>query len=232
MRAKAALIALCLIIAWPLQADIGAGVRALERGHHSTAMRAWLPLARAGDAKAQNNIGLLYERGLGVRQSYPEAINWYTQAADQGLAEAHHNLGLLYYSGFGVEPNEREAFRRFRSAAEDELPESLYMLGLMVYNGQATAQDFPQAKLLFEAAAVQGYAEAQYMLGYILQSGDLGKPRPDAAYVWSRIAADQGIELAEELNYLTTLVLDDDEQERARQRVELCLASDYADCPK
>ena len=40
-----------------------AGMRALERQHYSTAMRAWLKLADEGHAKAQNNIGHLFEEG-------------------------------------------------------------------------------------------------------------------------------------------------------------------------
>ena len=70
------------------------------------------------------------------------------------------------------------------------------------------------------------------MVGYLLQSGDLGNPRPQAAFVWSKIAADQGIELATDLNYMTTLVLDEEEQAFARQLTDLCVSSNYADCPK
>jgi uncharacterized protein len=228
-RLLAAFFCLYSVIAF---ANVEPGVKALERGHHSTALRAWLPLAREGDPKAQNNVGLMYERGLGVTQSYPDAMNWYRQAAEQGLPEAHHNLGLLYYSGFGTAVNDREAFRRFRAAAEKELPESQYMLGLMVYEGRATEANPQIAKGLFEAAALQGYAEAQYMLAFVLQSGDLGTPNPMAAFVWSKIAQDQGIELAGELNYMTTLVLDEAEQARAAQLTDLCRASNYTDCPK
>ena len=227
------LVAVCLCL-WSVGvgANVEPGVKALERGHHSTALRAWLPLAREGDPKAQNNVGLMYERGLGVSQSYPDAMNWYRQAAEQGLAEANHNLGLLYYSGFGTAVNDREAFRRFRAAAEKELPQSQYMLGLMVFYGRATEANPQIAKGLFEAAALQGYAEAQYMLAFVLQSGDLGTPNPTAAFVWSKIAHDQGIELAGELNYMTTLVLDEGQQAVAAQLTELCRASNYTDCPK
>lgn len=213
-------------------ATVEPGVRALERGHPSSALRSWLPLAREGDPKAQNNVGLMYERGLGVSQSYPEAMRWYRLAADQGLPEANHNLGLLYYSGFGADVNEREAFKRFRSAAKNELPEAMYMLGLMVYFGKAISSNPQTALQLFESAAKNGYAEAQYMMGYLLQSGDLGKPNPEAAFVWSKLAADKGIELAADLNYMTTLVLDDAEQVRAQQLTELCRVSNYTDCPK
>jgi TPR repeat protein len=85
---------------------------------------------------------------------------------------------------------------------------------------------------LFESAATQGYAEAQYMVGYLMQSGDLGKPRPDAAFVWSKLAAEKGIELATDLNYMTTLVLDEAEQARAQQLTDLCRSSNFTDCPK
>ena len=42
----------------------------------------------------------------------------------------------------------------------------------------------------------------------------------------------KGIELAADLNYMTTLVLDDAEQVRAQQLTELCRASNYTECPK
>ena len=42
-----------------------AGIMAIKRGHYETAMRAFLPLAEAGRAEAQNNVGHFYEQGLG-----------------------------------------------------------------------------------------------------------------------------------------------------------------------
>ena len=65
----------------------------MERGHYATAMRAWLPLANAGIAQAQNNMGHTYEEGLGVAQNYTTALDWYRKAADSGLAEAQQNVG-------------------------------------------------------------------------------------------------------------------------------------------
>ena len=49
-----------------------------------------------------NNVGLMYERGLGVTQSYVEAMTFYRKAADTGLPEAQYNLGTLYHNGYGV----------------------------------------------------------------------------------------------------------------------------------
>ncbi len=56
---------------------INVGVAAFNRGHWATAMRAWRPAAEQGNAMAQNNVGYLHEQGLGVPQSYVQALSWY-----------------------------------------------------------------------------------------------------------------------------------------------------------
>ena len=65
-----------------------AGLNAVDREHYATAYRAWKGLAEDGASEAQNNIGYLYERGYGVKQSYTRAIEWYKKAADQNSPEA------------------------------------------------------------------------------------------------------------------------------------------------
>ena len=232
MVAKYAVALAALLLSFPVLANVAPGAKALERGRPFTALRSWLPLARGGNPKAQNNVGLIYERGAGVSQNYSEAMKWYRLAVAQGLPEAHHNIGLLYYSGYGTEVNDREALRYFRFSADKQLAESQYMLGLMVYYGRGTEINAVRAKNLFEFAAIQGYPEAQYMLGFLYQSGDLGNVRPDLAYVWSKISMDQGVELAAELNYLSTLILDEEEQQQGIALADLCRNSNYTDCPK
>ena len=65
-----------------------AGLTALSREHATTAYRAWLKVAEKGDAEGQNNVGFLYERGLGVSQDYKQAEAWYMMASAQGLPSA------------------------------------------------------------------------------------------------------------------------------------------------
>ena len=55
-----------------------------------------LELANEGDACAQNNLGLMYQYGRGVEQSYEKAAGWYLKAAEQGYADAQCNLGYMY----------------------------------------------------------------------------------------------------------------------------------------
>ena len=59
-------------------------------------------MAEAGNADAQNNLGVMYEKGTGVAQDYAAAVSWYRKAADQGYAAAQYNLGVMYANGTGV----------------------------------------------------------------------------------------------------------------------------------
>ena len=78
------------------------GVAAYERGDYATALKEWKPLGERGDARAQSNLGMMYENGLGVPQDYETAIKWYKLAAEQGDANAQMYLGLMYALGQGT----------------------------------------------------------------------------------------------------------------------------------
>lgn len=52
-------------------------------------------LAEQGDANAQNDLGILYEKGKGVAKNYTEAWKWYSQAIRQGHAGAADNRSNL-----------------------------------------------------------------------------------------------------------------------------------------
>ena len=41
-----------------------------------------------GHGQAQNALGYLCRRGLGVEQDYTKAVEWYQLASDQGVAQA------------------------------------------------------------------------------------------------------------------------------------------------
>lgn len=54
------------------------------------------PLTQSGDASAQYNMGVLYDRGYGVDRDYGKARQWYEKAATQHSACAEHNLGIMH----------------------------------------------------------------------------------------------------------------------------------------
>jgi len=57
------------------------GEAAFSKGDYATALRLWQPLAQQGDARAQNGLGALYQRGLGVPQDLAEAMRWFQKSA-------------------------------------------------------------------------------------------------------------------------------------------------------
>jgi hypothetical protein len=129
------------------------GRDAAERGDYKTAMSLWRPLGEQGDAAAQYGLGVLYERGQGVRQDDVEAVKWYRLAAKQGDAKAQSNLGLMYANGDGVPQDHAEAVKWFRLAAVQGNAEALSNLGYMYGHGRGVRQDDVLAHIWFTLAA-------------------------------------------------------------------------------
>jgi len=100
-----------VLVAAPTWADFKAGVKAYDRGDYATAMKEWRPLAEQGIAKAQSNLGSMYEYGEGVPQDDKEAARWYRLAAEQGYAKAQSSLGLMYEYGEGVPQDDARIHR-------------------------------------------------------------------------------------------------------------------------
>lgn len=119
MRGLAILAALALLLtAMPAAgADFEAGMRAANLRDYAGALRAWRPLAEAGEARAQYHLGMLYEEGRGVGRDYTTAARWFRAAAGQGHAQAQNALAILIVQGRGVARDPVEAYRWFTLAA-------------------------------------------------------------------------------------------------------------------
>jgi hypothetical protein len=90
---------------------------AFDRADYRTSLGVWLPQAQEGDPEAQNYVGEIYEKGLGIEPDYRTAAAWYRKAADQGSSRARINLGFLYEKGFGVEKDLAQALNWYRKAS-------------------------------------------------------------------------------------------------------------------
>src|SRR5258705_383003 len=103
---------------------------ALFIGFHNVAVADSVQETRAqaekGDAAAQYNLGVMYEKGQGIPQDYAEALKWYRKAADQGLVEAQYQVGLVYANGQGIPQDYAEALKWYRKAAAQGLAKAQY----------------------------------------------------------------------------------------------------------
>jgi len=163
----AALLALPLaaasMLAAPALADVKDGVDAWQAGNYQAAVAEWRPLALAGDADAQFNLGQAYKLGRGVPADLTQAEAWYRRAAKQGHLQAEDNLGLVLFTA-----NRREEAMPFilASAARGE-PRAQYVLGTAHFNGDLAAQDWPRAYALTKRASDAGLGIASARLAQL-----------------------------------------------------------------
>lgn len=142
--------------------------------------------AEQGDAKAQYQLGTMYDDGQGVPKNDAEAAKWFLKAAEQGDAMAQSNLGLMYASGRGVTKDETEAVKWHLKAAAQGLANAEFGLGVMYANGQGVPENREEAKKWYHKAQEQNYAgviewfhsaaekgdvQAQFCLGVVHFSG-------------------------------------------------------------
>jgi TPR repeat protein len=136
------------------------GLKAHDKGNYAEAITIFTPLANAGLASAQYNIGFMYANGQGVVQDDAEALRWYRLAAVQGLAQAQTNIGFMYANGQGVVQDDAEAVRWYRLAAVQGYAEAQTNIGFMYANGLGIVKNYISAHMWLNLAATNGYDEA------------------------------------------------------------------------
>jgi hypothetical protein len=170
-------IVACLVVALlvpPAEAGpLDDASAAYHRGDFAAALKLIRPLAEQGDARAQGNLGVLYENGQGVPQDDIEAAKWYRKAANQGDASAQYKLGGLYWRGKGVPRDGELAFAWYLKAAEQGYADAQNTVGVMYLTGRGIAQNDATAIEWFKKAAAQGHAKAGKNLQEMEEKGRL-----------------------------------------------------------
>ncbi len=190
MRCKT-LIALALLLPTALAVRAEGGAEAFGRGDFAAAAARFEAGAAAGDATAQNNLGVLYLRGKGVAQDYERARELFEAAARQHLPGAMFNLGMMHLRGYGMQAQPGVAADWFARAAALDDREAQFFLGVLLTRGDGVPADPTRAKALFLAAALARLPAAQFNLAMLY----LDEPKPGedeaAALQWLEAAAKQ-----------------------------------------
>ena len=146
-------------------------------------------LYKGGEYRAKGclNIGLLYEKGLGVKQSYGAARNCYQRACSDGDTSNCINLGVLYENGQGEDQSlakARELYEKACNAGDEKGCSHLARLNdkeqhIASQDPLTIAQiaqefekkgDRAKAKELYGKACDGGLAEGCLNLGVLIQS--------------------------------------------------------------
>lgn len=140
--------------------SVKAGIEAWQRADYPSAVAIWRPLAEAGDADAQFNLGQAYRLGRGVPLNLAIAKGWFGRAAEAGHLDAETTLGLLLFQN----GDQLQGLKWLRRAAEQGEPRALLVYGTALYNGDGVTQDRVLGYAYVSRAAQQGLVPARETL--------------------------------------------------------------------
>jgi len=86
------------------------GMNAMKNGNHEEAVKFFRIAAETGDARAQHCLGVMLNKGQGVKQNYEESFKWLNLAAKQGFLQAKLDLEILIYHKKGIPENYIDKF--------------------------------------------------------------------------------------------------------------------------
>ncbi|MHB2264886.1 tetratricopeptide repeat protein [Aliihoeflea sp. PC F10.4] len=164
---------------------MASALAAAKAGDYAAALAIWEPMARAGNARAQNNIAACFSAGYGVAEDTGLAAKWLELSAASGDPVGQRNLATLYFRGEGVAQDDGEAIRLYRLAADQGDATAQDMLSWML----AERGDYEGAFALAQQAAEKGVAASMTRLGNLYHDA-LGVERDvsQAAQWWRKAA--------------------------------------------
>ncbi|WP_416798136.1 tetratricopeptide repeat protein [Ciceribacter azotifigens] len=163
---------------------------AATAGDYQTALKIWEPLARAGVARAQNNIGACFAEGLGVPRDRELALKWLRLAAAAGDPVGERNYAAFHMQGVtGSDPDYGIAAEYYRRAAERGDAPAQDMLSWMLLEGEVVPADPAEAFAWAERAATAGIATSMTRLGMLYHNAIAVERQPEKAVYWWRKGA-------------------------------------------
>ncbi len=148
--------------------------------------------AKAGDAKAERDLGLRYLAGDGLTANEAEAARWLLSAAYKDEPTAQYWLGTLYARGHGVPADAFQASHWYEAGARKGNLRAMHSLAVANFQGWGREKNTTEAVKWFEKAAQLGSVDSQYNIAVLYEQGT-GVPKSlSEAYRWYAIAAAGG----------------------------------------
>jgi len=145
--------------------------------------------ADAGDANAENALGVMSRLGEGVEKDKQEAVRWFRRAAKHGNATGMFNLAAAYYNGDGVGVDDvsscawfllsqeagysqaDDAVRRAASENPSRITEASVKVAEMYETGEDLPKNIEKALKWYRKAAEGGAPAASVSVAGLLLNG-------------------------------------------------------------
>ena len=153
---------------------------------------AWLPLAEAGHAESQFNLGVLLQNSNELPNDDRAALGWHEKAAARGYGESHCHVGNLLRKL----SRDNESLARARNAylRGADMGESVCMhnAAAVLLAGEGGPRDAAAGAMWLAKAAEAGLVESQLKLGTAYLHGNYGLNDQPLARHWLGKAAEAG----------------------------------------
>ena len=90
--------------------------------------------ATEGNSFAQNNLGFMYDYGIGISKNHNEAFKFYKLSVTQENVAAYVNLATMYQHGECINANMNQAFKLCKVSAEKGFSYAQNGLGNLYYS--------------------------------------------------------------------------------------------------
>lgn len=147
--------------------------------------------AENGFKHSQHKLGLMLEKGSGVKKDVSKALHWFTKAAQNGHIISQYFLGMKFMNGEDVNKDIKEAVKWLNKCAKRGWIPAKYALGKLYFDGTETEINYRKAIRYFIEAAELGHIESQLILRDIYDRGIGLKPNHKKALMWHETAMAQ-----------------------------------------
>lgn len=137
-------------------------------------------VAEEGLPEAECQMGLCYLDGIGVSQSWHDAMDWFEKGVTHGHPKAMRQLAMMHHYGMGTVSNIMKALELYTNAADAGDGVSMKFLGRFFHSGELGVIDEERSQKYYEKAgqrlldlAIEKEdAEAQCELGFSYLDGE------------------------------------------------------------
>jgi TPR repeat protein len=137
------------------EAKYDRGARLFLVGRYAEAAGAYKSACESSNPKACTDLGVMYNRGIGVKRNYPLAGGLYRKGCDGGNALGCANLGIMHWKN-QLPKDDELAVDLFRRACDGGDSGGCLALGFMYENGDGIPKDKGRAAELYRQACGQG----------------------------------------------------------------------------
>ena len=170
---------------------------------------------KAGHFKSLVELGMLYEKGLGVPQDYTQALKLYEAAKDhivfnvyterQRLGEVLFRIAYLTEHGLGKPKDYISAVEGYHQAIAFGYTDARVNLDAL-YRGQGASQDYSKALKWYKPFAEMGEPISSMMYGHFYENG-LGVPKNIIRSAAHMIIAEKNVGALQQNSFLYNEVL-------------------------